>query len=227
MTAITIRPYQHIDRQAVRDICYRTGYMGDPIKSQWADEASFANLFTSYYTDREPESALVAERNDVVIGYLLGCRDTGRSTSPARTFLAQFLTRFLALRPGTAQFIRRSIADTATDVVHHEKPPVRLIDPRWPAHLHINLLPDARRHGAGRNLVQEWLQTLERDGAPGCHLETLAENTSAIAFFKSCGFAPIGTPKPVPGLRAPDGSRHHLQVMVHTVQPIRPLGRNT
>ena len=36
------RPYRLEDRTAVRDVCYRTGYMGRPIDWQWFDAESFA-----------------------------------------------------------------------------------------------------------------------------------------------------------------------------------------
>ena len=131
--AITIRTYRPDDRDSVRHICYQTGYMGSPIAPQWADEPSFANLFTSYYTDCEPESALVAERDGVGVGYLLGCPDTARSARPSRIFLKQVVTRFIAFRPGTARFVRRSIGDTVTGLVRHEPMEDRFIDSRRPA----------------------------------------------------------------------------------------------
>ncbi|HEV2309501.1 MAG TPA: GNAT family acetyltransferase, partial [Acidimicrobiia bacterium] len=58
---MAVRPYDVGDRAAVRDVCYRTGYMGEPIDWQWRDESSFADLFCGYYPDGEPESAFVVE----------------------------------------------------------------------------------------------------------------------------------------------------------------------
>ena len=77
-----IRPYESRDREAVRRVCFETGYMGDPIAWQWRDAESFADLFTSYYTDHEPESATVVEIDGRVVGYLLGCRDTRHAGQP-------------------------------------------------------------------------------------------------------------------------------------------------
>ena len=39
-------------------------------------------MFTSYYTDAEPQSALVAELDGEVAGYLLGCVDSRRAWNP-------------------------------------------------------------------------------------------------------------------------------------------------
>ena len=36
---------------------------------------------------------------------------------------------------------------------------------RWPAHLHIDLLPEARGSGVGRQLMARWLDALRADGS--------------------------------------------------------------
>ena len=213
-----VRPYEPDDRAAVRRICYVTGYMGEPVDWQWSDAESFADLFTLYYTDGEPESALVVEIDGEVVGYLLGCEDTRRAWNPAGIIGRHFWRRGLALRPGTAPMVWRALGDGLADGVRRRLPsPV--IDPRWPAHLHIDLLHRARGQGVGRALVHRWLESLRAMDVPGCHLETMAENTSAIAFFESMGFRRRGEPARAPGFRTPEGARLHVQLMV------QPLGR--
>ena len=73
--ACKIRPYRPEDRDDVRHVCCETGFMGNPIEPIFSDRQLFADFFTSYYTDYEPESALVAidEETGQLIGYLLGC----------------------------------------------------------------------------------------------------------------------------------------------------------
>jgi hypothetical protein len=73
-----IRPYLPADRQPVRDICFETGFMGERVDWLWRDRESFADLFCGWWIDRQPESALVAELDGAVAGYLLGCEDTRR-----------------------------------------------------------------------------------------------------------------------------------------------------
>jgi hypothetical protein len=68
-----IRPYEEKDRDAVRKICCDTGFMGDPVDTLFCDREIFADFFTSYYTDNEPENAMVAEVDGEVIGYIIGC----------------------------------------------------------------------------------------------------------------------------------------------------------
>jgi ribosomal protein S18 acetylase RimI-like enzyme len=211
---ITVRPYEPGDRDAVRRICFDTGYMGASAAWCWADGESFADLWSSYYTDREPESALVAVRDGRVVGYLLGCRDTTRSGSPIGAIRRHLIRRGLLVRPGMAPILWRSGFDLVRDRRHDPRPRLEFDDPRWPAHLHIDLLPEARGAGVGAQLMHAWLHTLRAARVPGCHLGTWGENTSAIAFFEAMGFRREGPPELMAGMRTPGGSRHTTQWMV-------------
>jgi len=195
--------------------------MGEPVAWMWRDTESFADLFTSYYTDAEPESALVAELDGAVAGYLLGCVDSRRAWNPATIFGRHFLRRGIGLRPGTAGVVWRSFADVAMDAVRRRLPPVSVYDERWPAHLHIDLLPSIRGRGVGSTMLRRWLDTLRDSGVAGCHLETLGENHGAIAFFESMGFDRHGRPGSAPGLRSPSGRRHTVQLMTQVFEPGR------
>jgi ribosomal protein S18 acetylase RimI-like enzyme len=206
------------DRAGVRRVCYQTGYMGEPIDWQWRDEESFADIFSGYYTDAEPGSAFVVERSGMVCGYLLGCADSTKAWNPGTIAARHLLRRGLAFRPGTAPVIWRTVGDTIADLARRRVAirDLEFSDPRWPAHLHVDLLPEARGQGVGRELVRRWFDELHARGGIACHLQTLAENTAAIAFFESVGFERLGSPVLTPGLRTRAGGRLHLQVMVQT-----------
>lgn len=211
---VAIRPYRPSDRAAVRRVCFETGYMGEPVAWMWRDEESFADLFSGYWTDHEADSALVAEVDGAVAGYLLGCDDTRRVGNPAAMMGRHMVRRGLLLRPGTAGVMWRMIGDAAVGAARHDLPPASVYDERWPAHLHIDLLPVCRGRGVGAALVRRWLDTLRTRGVPGCHLETMAENHGAVAFFTAMGFTARGRAHLVPGFRTPAGGRLHVQLMV-------------
>ena len=78
-------------------------------------------------------------------------------------------------------------------------------------------LPHARGIGAGSQLIHRWLDRLRTAGVPGCHLQTMAENTSAIAFFTACGFERAGGTPQIPGMRSKTGGRLHIQAMVQSL----------
>lgn len=201
---IVIRPYEPSDRGMVRRICFATGYMGEP-EWQWREPESFADLFTSYYTDVEPGSSLVAEKGGVVEGYLLGCVDSRRAWSEAKVFGRLLVRRGIAFRPGTAPFVWRSFLDAATEGIRRRPLPSAVHDARWPAHLHIDLMPSIRGRGVGSTLMRTWLQRLQELAVPGCHVQTLAENHRAISSFESVGFERKGEAVLAPGLRTRTG----------------------
>ena len=208
---IEVRPYEARDRSEVRAICHATGFMGEPADWYWRDRESFADACSGYYTDCEPESSFVAVHERRVVGYLLGCVDTARAPTMAEVSTRLVLRRALLLRPGSAGFFWRALFDALRN---RGAPSGDLRDSRWPSHLHINLLPEARGAGAGAALMRSWLGRLAALGSPGCHLGTFAENRNAIAFFERQGFRHHGPPAPVPGMRNRDGSRMHLQLMI-------------
>jgi ribosomal protein S18 acetylase RimI-like enzyme len=215
MAEFEIRSYTPADREAIRSICFETGYMGEPIDFLWRDRRSFADLITRYYTESEPESIFVATRAGRVVGYLTGCVDSERARGSTLLELRRLLRRGAWLRPGLASFLGRAFLDTLRD---GGAPDEALRDPRWPAHLHIDFLPEGRGRGLGRRIMARWLERLAERGVPGVHLGTFAENHAAIAFFEACGFARHGAPLRAPGFRTREGARMHVQWMVRSVK---------
>jgi ribosomal protein S18 acetylase RimI-like enzyme len=212
MGDMAVRPYTAGDRPAVRDISFRTGFMGESAASFWRDADSWADIWTSYYTDREPGSLSVATIDGVVVGYLAGCLDTAAMRPTIDELLGSAVVRrALFIRPGTAGFLSRAIIDGMRD---RPRASGQFLDARWPAHLHIDLLPVARGKGLAGRLMARWQTRLIADGIPGCHLATLVENRRAHAFFESAGFRDHGDPARVPGMRTLDGGRMHQQIMV-------------
>ena len=75
-----IRSFRRADRQAVRDICTATAWMGEPAPRLAGDEWIWAEYWTRFFTDRERRTCwVVAGRRDGrVFGYLTGTADVAR-----------------------------------------------------------------------------------------------------------------------------------------------------
>lgn len=216
MDAIIIRPYEATDRAAVRRICYETGFMGGSIASQYSDFESYADMFSGYYTDVEPDLAFVATQAGQVVGYAFSALDSSKAWSPMMVALRHAITRLACFRAGTFRFYLRSMFDLLRDLRKHARPPFDKA--RFPSHVHINLLPSARNGYAARDLMFTSFDRLAERGSPGLHGESLAINKPMINFWnRTLGGRIIGNPYPVPGLRTTDGGR------VALVLGLRPL----
>jgi len=102
---IVIRPYEADDRAGVRNVCYETGFMGEPVDWLWRDRESFSDMFSGYWTDREPGSASVADLDGEIVGYLLGCADSRRVWNAGKLLAHHAFRRGCIVRPGTDRVV--------------------------------------------------------------------------------------------------------------------------
>ena len=218
MTTNEVRPFRPADRAAIEDIGFRAGFMGESAEAFWADRPSSASIWLAPYLEHEPESTFVAIQGGTVVGYLTGCADTARFEGPDAIMTREIARQKLLFRRGVAGFLWRAIADAIVDK-WRGLPMVRgeLHDPRWPSHLHVNLLAEARGSGLGRALMEVWFARLRALGSPGCHLGVIAENHRALGFFTAMGFTPHGEPTLIQGMRGRSGERLHQQLMVRAI----------
>ena len=181
--SVEVRPYRFEDRAAVRNICYATGLLGNPITALVPDQELFADLWTAAYTDGFPELALVATLEGETIGYVFGVTD-------ARALSAVYLRRVLPLVFG--RLFRGEYRKWQTSLPHLFRlalePARHAPKAQFPAHLHINLLESARGHGLGRRLLERFLTQLEARGVPGVQLSTTDRNEAAVHLYERVEF---------------------------------------
>lgn len=162
--------------------------MGKPIDQVFTDRDAFADFFTRYYTDFEPDSALVTEdaENGQVVGYLLGCvRYRYQAIQQVLLLLTRLVPkvvlRFLLGRYNKAsrQFLYwvvfRSVRET---------PPA----PRRSAHFHINLLPAYRNGSAGREMIFSFFELAQRHGVPRIYGQIQTRDNRRTGFWTRYGF---------------------------------------
>lgn len=59
---------------------------------------------------------------------------------------------------------------------------------RYPAHLHVDILPQYQKRGHGSRLIGRFLRTLTEQNVPGVHLGMGGSNTGARRFYERWGF---------------------------------------
>lgn len=181
-----IRPYQNADRSAVAQICLKTGDSGRDATGLYSSDELLADIFVLPYVDFEPELAWVVDAGDHVAGYIVGTADT-------RAFAARYRDEWL---PWFAS--KHHVEDAADDRdarmiatgLNPEKMVVADVD-AFPAHLHIDLLPELQGQGFGRSLIRTLLAALAERGVPALHLGVAPDNAPAQGFYRKLGFVPL------------------------------------
>jgi ribosomal protein S18 acetylase RimI-like enzyme len=188
-----IRPYRPEDRSALDDICVRTAHNGQDSRPHYADPGIFPATFAAPYVHLEPELAFVLDDGQGrAVGYILGAADTPRF---AEAFRATWLPLVADRYPKPPQ-PPRTPDEAMAGLLHN---PERMVLPElaaYPAHLHIDLLPEWQGRGHGRRLMRTFLATLQDRGVPAVHLAMATANTRARAFYDRMGFHELDVPEP-------------------------------
>ncbi|MEK8227444.1 hypothetical protein NKG05_17075 [Oerskovia sp. M15] len=169
MASLPIRPARVTDPAEVDrlyDICLRTGADGGDATASYRDPRLLGEIYLGAYLALEPDLAFVVDDGTGAIGYVVGTRDTRafeercerewwpslRDRYPLDTFPAGTADRHLV-----TTMHNPSAADPA------------LLGP-YPAHLHVDLLPEAQGGGNGRRLLETLFDALRERDVTGVHL---------------------------------------------------------
>lgn len=187
-----LRMYEPRDREAVRQICCDTADCGEPVERFFPDREVFADLLTRYYTDFEPQSAIVAVSEGRVVGYVIGCYNTARFH---RIMIGRIVPLALlkALCRGTFRHPQARALVRANCTLWRQKGLANKIPlHEYPAHLHINLRSSHRGLHIGQHILEQWLNCARGAGVRGVHAGVNARNTAACIFFETMGFQSLG-----------------------------------
>ncbi len=182
-----IRPYRATDMPALYYICLKTGDSGQDATASYRDGCLLGHYFAAPYGAIEPESCFVVARtsDDVAVGYILGARDT---VTFAQRCEREWFPGLRAQYPLPASDDHSPDADMIRAIHRGIDTEDLQTVPDCPAHLHIDLLPEAQKQGWGRKLIERFISNLRAHDVPGMHLGVGAKNTNAIAFYERIGF---------------------------------------
>ncbi len=182
-----IRAFRPGEEQVLYDICLRTGDSGADASALYRDPDLLGAVYVGPYLRLAPEHALVGVDEDGVAGYVLGVPDTASfEAASARDWWPALRARYPA-----DSFPEDTPDGRMVRLIHN--PPVTSPDvlERYPAHLHIDLLPRLQGQGDGRRLLTALLDGLAAAGAPGVHLGVGTANERAIGFYRRMGFTDV------------------------------------
>jgi GNAT superfamily N-acetyltransferase len=185
-----VRAYTLADRPAVRRN-YGTDEFARPrLLSKYPLYSEYLADEMSYYPDYEPESLFVAEVDGQVVGALLGAVDTSRFEQIYRERIRpRLLQRMLGGAYGWPGWLP-AVLRTEWAGRHIQAPEVDL--KRYPAHLHIGILPEWRRQGLGSALMVRYETYLRQRGVSGYHLYASSFHLLGVAFYHRLGLELLG-----------------------------------
>jgi len=180
-----IRPFRPDDLPRLREICLRTGAAGGDATGRWSSDDLLPDLFLAPYPAHAPDWAWVADAGAGPVGYLVAVPDTRAFVDWwAREWTPWFATRYpCPERPFSPE-------EELVDRGFHPEVLLTPVVDSHPAHLHIDLLPQAQGRGLGRALIEGLCARLREAGVPGVHLSIDPANAAAAAFYPRVGFAP-------------------------------------
>lgn len=188
----SIRRFRPGDEPELARICLLTGEAGGDATGLYDDDRLLSYAHVLPYLALQPEHAWVVDAGAHLVGYVVGTPDT-------RAFVARYEREWLPVlrvqgwRPPLGA--PETLSLTEKLVLFAFSPVHMLIDvpevDDYPAHLHIDLLPEAQGHGLGRRLMRTQLRAFAAAGAERMHLSLNPANTNAREFYAHLGFAPL------------------------------------
>lgn len=191
MKNIKIRECSLDDLTAIVDICYKTGFMGEDLtgSGRFNDRTLFSYLFCLYYPLYEIDNCFIAfdDTKNKIIGYILGSRNT---IEQEKRFMRKMVPK-VALRmcAYTIFFYPESFRAVLLFMKNLELKDIeKTVYIEYPAHLHMNILPEYQKRGVGSMLLDTFENHMSNKGVSGIHIWTSNKNVKAIPFYSKHGY---------------------------------------
>ena len=170
---MTVRSYKPTDKENVRFICLNSE---GPCEEPEDFQHFILTTYCDYYLEHEPYNCFVAaDETDRAIGYVI-------CTENYDTFETVFFSEYVPKLKINRNFFRA--ASRSVDLQKEYKA-------LYPAHLHIDLLPEYQRRGLGHKLVDTLCAHLKAKAVPGVMLTVGSMNLVGQSFYEKYGFTKL------------------------------------
>ena len=193
-----IRPYRPADRDDVFEICLRTAAGGGDATGVYSDDSLMPEVFALPYVAYAPDLAFVVDDGSGrrALGYVIGVADTGAFVE---WWKREWAPGFRERHPEPGAPTGRDPGFTEAQLLEAGYDPERMLIAEvdeYPAHLHIDLLPELQGQGFGRRLIDTLRAALAERGVPAVHLGMDAANVAARSFYDRLGFHELPSSRP-------------------------------
>lgn len=176
------------DHPALKLVCLKTGNAGSDASATEDDPELLGLIYAVPYQVLEPDFAFVVENADGVCGYLFGAPDTRRFNARLAEHWYPDLRKRVS-RVGDDPSDWRG-SDWARHAIHNPDLAILPGLEPYPSHGHIDLLPQARGMGIGRQAMRFLERRMREAGSTGLYLPVDSRNAKALAFYAALGFQP-------------------------------------
>ena len=178
-----IRPYHPSDLTSLYKICLLTGNSGKDATELLIDPDLIGHLYVAPYALFESEICFVITNNNKPCGYIIGTKDSQKFYEKCeKDWFPTLRNRYPIAEENNKSFNSVIIKRL------HEGHKVRDELLNYPAHLHIDLLPETQGQGLGRKITNVFVEKLKELNVPALHLEVGKTNHGAIKFYEKLGF---------------------------------------
>ncbi len=177
-----IRPFESRDMPMLYHICLLTGQDGGDASGTVDDEILGA-IYAAPYATFEPELCFVLDSKGQAIGYVLGTRDSQKFAERCEKEWWPALRRKYPLLDAKDQSRTASLTRSI-----HQGYVVPDIHEAYPAHLHIDLLPNGQGKGYGGKMITHFCEQIAGLGVPSVHFGVSKVNENAMGFYEHLGF---------------------------------------
>jgi len=181
-----IRPFHPSDLTSLYKICLLTANSGKNATAQFKDPDLIGHLYLAPYVIFEPEICFVVTNNQKPCGYIIGTKNSQKFHGKCEKDWFPVLRDRYPIEKVSDDFFDLRITKRL-----HEGHKVKDELISYPAHLHINLLPETQGQGVGRKIMETFINKLIELNVPALHLEVGKKNQSAIKFYEKVGFTII------------------------------------
>lgn len=181
--SLSIRPYHPSDLVLYYRICLQTGDSGKDATAKYKDPDLIGHFYAAPYAVLEPDVCFTLCEDHLPVGYIIGTRD---SVEFARRCEQEWFPPLRQRYPLPDPNDQSPDAHIIRLIHNGYRVKEELID--YPAHLHIDILPQGQGKGFGRRLIDTFVRRLRELRVPALHLEVGKRNPGAIKFYQRTGF---------------------------------------
>lgn len=178
-----IRKFQFSDLSKVYEICLRTGKSGSDASEMYKDHRLLGHYYAAPYVIVEPDSAFILTKDNIPVGYIVGTKNTVEFKNKCEKLWFPVLRDDYELPLPTDKSPDANIIRLI-----HKGYLIKKELLEYPAHLHIDILPEAQGKGMGKELMTRFIDHLTQNYVPSLHLEVGKKNIGGIKFYERSGF---------------------------------------